>query len=491
MKNRANLERRRFLRAVGASTLTLPFVRGLPSYAAAAEPPRYLILLFSPTGVVRHLWGAPGAKPTSASTAAVTPIAPATFRPSFVPLEPVRDKVIVLDGLANQAAMGPALPDATQHETGMASLWTGVSTGGAPASGPSIDQVIARQLRSQRPFETVELMARSPDDWTAREVKTRMIYSGPGAFKDPYDSPIAARAALFPTTPVTTTGPDRKALIRQKLIGGSVGQLNRELTSLRGRLCTDDRAQLDVLQSSWNELDQQLTAVATAAQRCTPPGAPPAGYVSPSPDFPTSVRLQMDILKLALACDLTRVVSLQLSTATSQVTHTWASAGQTKVHHDYSHEGPTSLSALGPDIYSAANASLYTSLPQLSAIDLWYTQQVAYLATELGKLQSVGGGNLLDQSAIVWGTEVDLGAAHDHDDTPFVVIGGCGGRLKTGNVVRFPMKLDADPATGNVVNRAHNDLLVTVAQAMGVSLSTFGDAALCRGPIREILASAR
>jgi hypothetical protein len=87
----------------------------------------------------------------------------------------------------------------------------------------------------------------------------------------------------------------------------------------------------------------------------------------------------------------------------------------------------------------------------------------------------------------VWGTEVDLGAAHDHDDTPFVIIGGCGGRLKTGQVVRFPLKLDADPATSNVVDRAHNDLLITVAQAMGVSLRTFGDAALCRGPIQEIL----
>src|SRR4051812_9630585 len=131
--DRAKLERRRFLRAVGASALTYPFVRGLPSYAAAAtEPPRYLILLFSPTGFVRHLWGAPGAKPGATPT--VTPILPGTFRPSFTPLEPLRQKVIVLDGLANQAAMGPVLPDATQHETGMASLWTGVSSGGAPAS---------------------------------------------------------------------------------------------------------------------------------------------------------------------------------------------------------------------------------------------------------------------------------------------------------------------------------------------------------------------
>ena len=53
--------------------------------------------------------------------------------------------------------------------------------------------------------------------------------------------------------------------------------------------------------------------------------------------------MQMDILALALACDLTRVASIQFSTATSQVTHKWLGSNQQKCHHDYSHEGPTSL----------------------------------------------------------------------------------------------------------------------------------------------------
>ena len=64
-ENVANVDRRRFLRAVGATALTYPFLRGVPGYAATTAPPRYLVLLFSPTGVVRHLWGAPGTKPVS------------------------------------------------------------------------------------------------------------------------------------------------------------------------------------------------------------------------------------------------------------------------------------------------------------------------------------------------------------------------------------------------------------------------------------------
>src|SRR5262249_11626014 len=57
--NKVQIERRRFLKAVGATAVTYPFLRGLPSYAAASGgTPTYLVLLFTPNGCVRPLWGA-------------------------------------------------------------------------------------------------------------------------------------------------------------------------------------------------------------------------------------------------------------------------------------------------------------------------------------------------------------------------------------------------------------------------------------------------
>src|SRR5207253_3093509 len=101
---------------------------------------------------------------------------------------------------------------------------------------------------------------------------------------------------------------------------------------------------------------------------------------------------------------------------------------------------------------------------QLAAIDLWYAGQVAYLANRLASLNSIAGKNLLQQSVIVWGNELDLGAAHNHDDTPFTLIGSCGGKLKTGQLVQFPLNLvnnaSNSPPAGN---RFHNDLLITLA----------------------------
>src|SRR6202020_1572088 len=78
--NRRIIERRRFLKAVGATALTYPLLRGVPSYAAdggGGADPVYLVLLFTGCGAVRYKWGAQGPAPTG-TTAAVT--SPLVFR---------------------------------------------------------------------------------------------------------------------------------------------------------------------------------------------------------------------------------------------------------------------------------------------------------------------------------------------------------------------------------------------------------------------------
>jgi hypothetical protein len=495
MKKNVKLDRRRFLKAAGATALTAPFLRMLPSYAQASGPPTYLVLLFTPNGCVRPLWGA-----TDGSGKDVVPPMPGNapiitsgykFRSTLAPLAPVQSSVIVLDGLNNKAAQG-------SHEAGMASLWTGLTSSGAPATGPSIDQVITGMLNAGRPFPSIELMVRGVDDFKDREVKTRMIYNAAGTYIDPHDDPVEARSTIFPMM-TAGTGPDKKTFIRQKLFA----QMDSELATLGPRLCNQDKARLDALRTSWQALDTQIAAAATAAAKCTTPAAAPAGYVAPSPDFPTTAKLQMDILAMALACDLTRVASLQFSTSTSNLTHTWISgSSQMKTHHNYSHDGPGSLyqiapctmynnmgqCAVTPNIYSANNQSMYQNFPQQQAIDLFYAQQVAYLAQKLAGLPGVGGGTLLDQTVICWGNELDMGAAHNHDDTPFVLIGGANGKLKTGRMVSFALDvLDGDMNVRASKDRSHNDLLMTLAKVMGVNLSTFGDKQYCTGPIAEIL----
>jgi hypothetical protein len=195
------------------------------------------------------------------------------------------------------------------------------------------------------------------------------------------------------------------------------------------------------------------------------------------------------ILGMALACDLTRVASLQYSHALSPVTHTWLGSSQTSTHHIYSHQGPTWLGALGTDPY-AANPSVSSQYPQqLVDIESWYAAQVAGLAYTLSQLKTATGKNLLDQCVVCWGTEIDMGAAHNHDNTPFVLLGSAGGRLKTNQLVRFLVSYGQSAQNNAAGTRFHNDLLLTLAKVMGVSLpgGTFGTAAYCTGPIQELL----
>jgi hypothetical protein len=401
---------------------------------------------------------------------ATGPILP-NLKAGLSSINDLTSQVILLDGINVATADG-------SHEAGMAALWTGIHSTGDSAGGKgvSIDQAIAQQLKSGRPFSSVALMVRGKDDFMERSVKTRMLYNSTD-FVDPYDDPIVARSTIFPgaaTTDAGASGPDKKAAIRQVVFA----QLNGEMTALQSRLCTEDRAQLQSIQAAWNELDQQLASAKKAAASCTPPGS-----ITGVLDFPDAAKAQMDLLALALACDLTRVASIQFSTATSNVTHKWIDPTDTQNHHQHSHTGPSYIGAFGPDFYNTATYNppgagvtaqpLYD--PQLAPIDLWYTNQIAYLAQKLNGLQTASGANLLAQSVICWGSELDQGQPHNHDDTPFVLIGGGGGKLNTGQLVQFPLNL-ANGSSNNDPNgnRFHNDLLITLAQVMGLTMSTFG-----------------
>jgi hypothetical protein len=493
--NRLALDRRRFLKLAGATALTYPFLRGVPSYAAGGSGNGpYLVLLFSGCGVVRFEWGAQGAAPTGTTGSAVT--SPLVFRKTlsaFTQAGPMKadltSKVIVLDGLSNKAA------GQGTHESGMASLWTGqsVQTSGTGVTGASIDQAIAPLLSSQlniaRPYPTISLMAQSSADYPQRQVDTRMLYDSSGNWVDPYVSPSAALAALFPSamsSASSSSGPDKMALIRQKV----AAQVNADLTAIQGRLCNDDKAQLQNFQDLYNTVLSQITNAQSAAASCTAPSIGGSSDAGAGADpFPLYVQAMSNILAMALACDLTRVASLQLSHALSPVTHTWLGSDQNQSHHSFSHTGPSWLGSLGTDLYNEPSSVTSTYPTQLIAIDAWYAQQVANLAYTMSQLTS-GSGTLLDQSVICWGSEIDMGAAHNHDDTPFVLIGGGAGKLKTNQLVRFPLTLGNSAQNDASGFRFHNDLLLTLAQVMGVSLpgNTFGTASLCTGPIQEILA---
>jgi hypothetical protein len=85
---------------------------------------------------------------------------------------------------------------------------------------------------------------------------------------------------------------------------------------------------------------------------------------------------------------------------------------------------------------------------------------------------------LLDNTAVLWCIEVGKGNNHAHRDLPFLLAGSCGGYFRTGRFV--------DYMAGGAAGHAHNNLLVSLAQAMGTKDTTFGDPAHCTGPLPNL-----
>ena len=154
------------------------------------------------------------------------------------------------------------------------------------------------------------------------------------------------------------------------------------------RLCTTDQQQLQALQDGCgNNLHAQPAGGGQLHANCMAPGAR-AGRAG-LPDQRQAV--VMDIIALALACDLTRVCEPAVldGDALPGDPQSGSGSNQTDTHHDYSHNGPTSFYSLGgmcvgsydnmghqkiahSDIYSPSNTNLYQNLSQQEAIDQFY-----------------------------------------------------------------------------------------------------------------------
>jgi hypothetical protein len=155
------------------------------------------------------------------------------------------------------------------------------------------------------------------------------------------------------------------------------------------------------------------------------------------------------LIKLAFEWDLSRVVALTLSGASSG--QRWPSQGVDQAHHTLEHEN---------------------DVEGLNVMGTYYAQKFANLLTALKQIDDGNGQTALQNSAVILGMECwsDSSNGHYLEDIPFVLAGQGGGAFQTGRIV------DAE-------GRSNNDLLVSVQRACGIDSDVFGLPELCEGPI--------
>src|SRR5438477_594467 len=152
-----SLPRRTFLRSL-STTVALPLLDAMaPALAAgkdlAANPPVRLGFVYVPNGIIMDRW-----TPTGEG-------AGFSFAPTMQPLEPFRDHMLVLSGLA-QANGNPLGDGPGDHARAGATWLTGVhpkKTEGADIhAGVSVDQIAARELGKTTQLGSLEIGLESP-----------------------------------------------------------------------------------------------------------------------------------------------------------------------------------------------------------------------------------------------------------------------------------------------------------------------------------------
>src|SRR3954471_2724423 len=230
---RKNLPRRSFLKGMGA-VIALPVLDAMtPAFAATrlASRPVRLGFTYVPNGITMPDW-----TPTGAGSAF-------EFARVMKPLEPFREDMLVLSGLAQRN--GQALGDGPgDHARAAASYLTGVhprKTAGADIqNGISVDQVAAQQIGSATRFPSLELGC---DD-------SRTIGNCDSGYSCAYTNSLAWRGPSTPMPPETNP-----RLVFERLFGDIDTSLPADV---RARRLQHRRSILDLVFARTTALSKDL-----------------------------------------------------------------------------------------------------------------------------------------------------------------------------------------------------------------------------------------
>jgi hypothetical protein len=478
-KNR--IGRRTVLRGAGSIAIGLPFLSAMlrpgRSHADESTPTR-LIVFFSPGGTLLDKW-----RPVGSETSF-------TLQPMMQPLSPFMSRLVFVDGVdMSVTRIGNGHP----HARGMAGVLTGeqllpgnFNTNGGNASfaaGASIDQVIAQSLSQGRRFPSLEVSAGWSTGISAggQPHPGNIINYQPPARSGGQATPVAPRTDPLNTLATVFEGVDSDADETAKTLAWNTSILDGvkdDYGRLIGQLGSEDRQKVQAHLDWIRQIEEGLRQ--SVGDGCTMPTGvdPTAGFyddpvaegvsrgdsdggntsITTGAKVPLKGKVMTDLLVAALACDLTRVGTMQWSDGEAKFMLGFLkeSNGTSLMdhHHGYQHDRGFQPEAL-------------------ELIHHFYAENLAYL---LQKLDSVpeGNGTMLDNSLVVAVSEIQMPETHAQNNMPFILAGGAGGRLQTQRWLKVP----AQP---------HNNLLVSILNIFDLPNTTFGHPDYCTGPLAGLV----
>lgn len=330
----------------------------------------------------------------------------------------------------------------------MINMLTGGGNAGSASRGQSVDWYVAQEL-GVRPVNLGIFTSK----W-GTSAQTRMSYSAAGQFAPVIDEPRTAYNQIFDgftgnndSSGTGSVEADPKKKRRQSILRVT----NSEMEALRAGVPAREQAKLDAHIDGLQQIAPGAnTGAGPVAASCnTAPPPPPSFNPNGEDSVPDIAIAQMDLVAAALACGRTRVATVQFSHTVSPLHLRWLGLSDMD-HHELSH------------------ASTGVNVDKFRLAERWFAEQFAYLLKKLKSTAGAGGGTLLDETLVVWAKELGDAPMHRCESVPFVLAGG--GAFAPGRYVDFG-------------GAPHQQLLVSICQAMGLTNSTFGDASKGTGPL--------
>ena len=507
------IARRTLLRGLGGAAIALPLLEAMagvesmllaPAHAAEGGLPRYFYASFFSNGSIPRWWN-PIVQ--GEDTKAVYGNGEFSLNKIMHPLKGLEDKLTIVRGLDNVAS-NDATGCGGRHTSAVVSWLTGAKpksfSGGIwEPAGPSLDQVIGARLAPDAPFQALNCGLGERGSYTgrisAKDAHTYVDYDA-GA-----DDVYKTLFSLFSQDSQTAQIQAARRL--------SVLDRSREgFDKLSKVVSAQDTQRIKAHLESIREVEGKIQRYLSST--CDRPDETPykdLRSIRNGGDYTRgqeTTRLIIDLIVLAMSCGSTQVATLaniRGGGGTNLLGEVFGfkkpgqndpgtlhagvdAANKDYEYHELSHLSYTSgsFSKLPDDSYKAfADPTKPESLPAFGAVQQrWMLADFRYFIDQAMGVEVAPGVTLFDRTLALIGSEFHEGGPHSVNDIPFLLAGDAGGRIPTGRYLNYLNLEYSKKHNDRRLNRPHNQLLVSVLQAMGLEdVKEFGSPTISDGAL--------
>jgi len=431
-----SMPRRTVLRGLGA-TLALPMLDAMvPAFAVRAKAALKAVHRFQafyvPNGMAMEYWTPKGESGTTLGTS-----------PILEPLMPFRDQILMLSGIkANWNYI---------HAGASGSFLTGTPRGGRNEveviADVSIDQLLGRHFANETQVASLELSMDGPANAGACTGNLSCAYTHTISWRSatqplPMEhNPRAVFERLFGDSGSTERAARESRMRQHKSILDSVTD---KLSALKQQLGPQDQVRVNEYSDAVRDVERRIQRAEEQRDIELPTIVEPQGI---PPVFEDHLSLMLELQRLALQSDLTRVITFMISK--EQSARPYPQVGVPEAHHPLSHHNDI------PEI-----------IERMSKINRYHTTLFSEYLKKLRETPD-GDGNLLDHMTIMYGSGISNSNKHSGDNLPLLLVGGGAGKWKGGRHLTYAEKeKDKQPTIA--------DLLVTIMDKLDVPVDKVG-----------------